>query len=158
MKAMLAKDSGITGDDFRVFFYCGIMTYEEGGATAKNAAEFLGLTPQATRRIAKKLAEHKMLLVAEVIGRTIKYRASPHIVSALSGREQSEEAAAFHLPTLPGRPGSASKGRSNATSKPVSRTRRSAGADERAAAPEAERGNDVRDLGRPGALRRAHGG
>ncbi len=103
--AMLAADSGITGNEFRLFFYCGIMTYNgKGGATAVEAAECLGLTPQATRRMAKKLAEHKMLLVAEVIGRTIKYRVTPHIVSSLSGREQSEEAAAYHLPSLPGRP------------------------------------------------------
>lgn len=103
--AMLAADSGITGNEFRLFFYCGIMTYNgKGGATAVEAADFLGLTPQATRRMAKKLAEHKMLLVADVIGRTIKYRVTPHIVSSLSGREQSEEAAAYHLPTLPGRP------------------------------------------------------
>ncbi|MER6570281.1 helix-turn-helix domain-containing protein [Streptomyces sp. NPDC001093] len=156
--AMLAKDSGITGDDFRVFFYCGIMTYEEGGATAKEAAEFLGLTPQATRRITKKLAEHKMLLVAEIIGRTIKYRASPHIISALSGRQQSEQAAAFHLPTLPGRSGSATKGRTNDTSRPVPRTHRPAGTDERTAAPETEHTDDVRDPGRPGARRRTHRG
>ncbi|MFE7968257.1 MarR family transcriptional regulator [Streptomyces cellulosae] len=102
--AMLSKDSGITGDDLRVFFYCGIMTYEKGGASAREAAEHLGLTVQATRRIAKKLAEHKMFLVAEKVGRTIKYRASPHIVSALTGAEQAKEAAAYHLPTLPGRP------------------------------------------------------
>ncbi|MGW0885303.1 MarR family transcriptional regulator [Streptomyces sp. NPDC002671] len=158
VKAMLAKDSGITGDDLRVFFYCGIMTYEEGGATAKDAAEFLGLTPQATRRIAKKLAEHKMFLLAEVIGRTIKYRASPHIISALSGREQSEQAAAFHLPTLPGRSGSASKGRPHATSKPVPRPRRPAGTDEDTAPPEAERTDDIRNPRGPGQRRRAHGG
>ncbi|MGJ5756524.1 MarR family transcriptional regulator [Streptomyces puniciscabiei] len=156
--AMLAKGSGITGDDFRVFFYCGIMTYENGGATAKEAAEFLGLTPQATRRIAKKLAEHKMLLVVEVIGRTIKYRASPHIISALTGREQSEQAAAFHLPTLPGRPGSPPKGRTNGTSKPVPRTRRSAGTDERTVPPETERADDIRNPGRPEDPRRTHRG
>ena len=80
------------------------MTYEKGGASAREAAEHLGLTVQATRRIAKKLAEHKMFLVAEKVGRTIKYRASPHIVSALTGAEQAKEAAAYHLPTLPGRP------------------------------------------------------
>ncbi|MBV1940797.1 MarR family transcriptional regulator [Streptomyces sp. BV286] len=103
--AMLAADSGITGDEFRLFFYCGIMTYNgKGGANARESAEYLGLTPQATRRMSKKLAEHKMLLVADRIGRTIKYRVTPHIVSSLSGREQSEEAAAYHLPTLPGRP------------------------------------------------------
>ncbi|MET9774586.1 helix-turn-helix domain-containing protein [Streptomyces sp. NPDC006367] len=103
--AMLSADSGITGNEFRLFFYCGIMTYNgKGGATAREAADYLGLTPQATRRMAKKLAEHKMLLVADVIGRTIRYRVTPHIVSSLSGREQSEEAAAYHLPTLPGRP------------------------------------------------------
>ncbi|MEV6478234.1 hypothetical protein [Streptomyces sp. NPDC051657] len=43
------------------------------------------------------------MLVADVVWRTIKYKASPHIVSSLSGAEQSEEAAAYHLPTLPGR-------------------------------------------------------
>ncbi|WP_103535989.1 helix-turn-helix domain-containing protein [Streptomyces sp. SM11] len=101
--AMLSGDSGITGDAFRVFFYCGVMTYKQGGATAKEAAEHLGLTPQATRRIAKELAENKIFLVADRIGRTIKYKASPHIVSSLSGVEQSEEASAYHLPTLPGR-------------------------------------------------------
>ncbi|MFE1057061.1 hypothetical protein [Streptomyces rochei] len=51
------------------------------------AADYLGLTPQATRRMAKKLVEHKMLLVSDVIGRTIKYRVTPHIVSSPSGRE-----------------------------------------------------------------------
>ncbi|MFE0472387.1 MarR family transcriptional regulator [Streptomyces sp. NPDC058947] len=153
--AMLKKDSGITGDDFRVFFYCGIMTYDKGGATAKDAAEFLGLTPQATRRIAKKLAEHHIFLVAERIGRTIKYKASPHIVSSLTGAEQSEEAAAYSLPTLPGRPGAASKGEVNATSKPVPRTRRASGAAGRAAAPEAEHRDDLRNPGRPGEQRRA---
>src|SRR5690606_20712624 len=152
---MLEKDSGITGDDFRVFFYCGIMTYEKGGATAKDAAEFLGLTPQATRRIAKKLAENKIFLVAERIGRTIKYRASPHIVSSLTGAEQSEEAAAYHLPTMPGRPGAASKGMTNAKSVP--RTRQPAKAAGRAAAPEAEHRDDVRDSGRPGEQRRTYG-
>ncbi|MDX3343800.1 helix-turn-helix domain-containing protein [Streptomyces baarnensis] len=101
--AMLHVDSGITGDAFRVFWYCGIATYQKGGATAKEAAEHLGLTPQATRRIAKELAENKIFLVADVVGRTIKYKASPHIVSSLTGAEQSEEAAAYHLPTLPGR-------------------------------------------------------
>ncbi|MGW7401756.1 MarR family transcriptional regulator [Streptomyces cyaneofuscatus] len=101
--AMLSADSGITGDAFRVFFYCAILTYKEGGATAKEAAEHLGLTPQATRRIAKELAENKLLLVADRIGRTIKYKARPHIVSSLSGEEQSEQAAAYHLPTVPGR-------------------------------------------------------
>ncbi len=158
VKAMLKADSGLTGDDIRVFFYCGIMTYEEGGATAKDTAEFLGLTPQATRRIAKKLSQHKMLLVAEVIGRTIRYRASPHILSSLTGREQSEEAAAYHLPTLPGRPGAAPKGQPDGTPKPVSRARRSSGADEPAAAPETEHLDDVRGLGRSGTPRRAHGG
>ncbi|MFJ8871208.1 hypothetical protein ACIRD6_36325 [Streptomyces sp. NPDC102473] len=58
---------------------------------------------QATRRIAKELAENKFFLVADRIGRTIKYKASPHIVSSLSGAEQSEEAAAYHLPVVPGR-------------------------------------------------------
>ncbi|MGW3152135.1 MarR family transcriptional regulator [Streptomyces sp. NPDC001177] len=156
--AMLEKDSGITGDDFRVFFYCGIMTYEKGGATAKEAAEFLGLTPQATRRIAKKLAENKIFLVAEVIGRTIKYKASPHIVSSLTGAEQSEEAAAYHLPTMPGRSGAASKGQTNATPKPVSRAGRTATAHKRTVTPEAEHRDDVRDPGWSGAQRRAHGG
>lgn len=99
---MLSGESGITGDALRVFFYCGIMTYKQGGASAKEAAEHLGLTVQATRRIAKSLAANKIFLVAEVTGRTIKYRASPHIVSSLSGADQSEEAAAYHLPTLPG--------------------------------------------------------
>ncbi|GGY18993.1 hypothetical protein GCM10010358_82480 [Streptomyces minutiscleroticus] len=155
---MLKAESGITGDDFRVFFYCGIMTYEKGGATAKEAAEFLGLTPQATRRIAKKLAENKIFLVAEVIGRTIKYRASPHIISSLTGAEQAEEAAAYHLPTMPGRSGAASKGQTHGTQKPVSRARRTAGAHKRAVAPEAERADDVRDPGRSGAQRRAYGG
>lgn len=155
--AMLEKSSGITGDDFRVFFYCGIMTYEKGGATAKEAAEHLGLTPQATRRIAKKLAEHHIFLVAEVVGRTIKYRASPHIVSSLTGAEQSEEAAAYNLPTLPGRTGAASKGKANATSEPVSRTRRASGTDGRASAPEAEHRDAVRDPGRAGEQRRANG-
>lgn len=51
----------------------------------------------------KELAENKLLLVADRIGRTIKYKASPHIVSSLSGEEQSEQAAAYHLPTVPGR-------------------------------------------------------
>lgn len=101
--AMLDGDSGITGDAFRVFWYCGIMTYKRGGASAKEAAEHLKLTPQATRRIAKELSENKLLLVADRVGRTIKYRASPHIVSSLTGSEQSEEAVAYHLPTLPGR-------------------------------------------------------
>lgn len=103
VSAMLHRDSGITGDAFRVFWFCAIETYQDGGATAKEASEHLGLTPQATRRIAKQLAENKIFLVADVIGRTIKYKASPHIVSSLSGAEQSEEAAAYHLPTLPGR-------------------------------------------------------
>jgi hypothetical protein len=156
--AMLSAESGLTGDDIRVFFYCGIQTYESGGSTAGDAAKFLGLTPQATRRIAKKLAEHKMLLVAERIGRTIRYKASPHIISSLSGAEQAEEAAAYHLPTLPGRTGAASKGRKNATPKPVPGARCSAGADEHAPAPEAEPADDVRDPGRPRALRRANGG
>ncbi|MFD8375297.1 hypothetical protein ACFV2Z_31695 [Streptomyces sp. NPDC059688] len=156
--AMLQKDSGITGDDFRVFWYCGIMTYEKGGATAKEAAEFLGLTPQATRRIAKKLAENRIFLVAEVIGRTIKYRASPHIVSSLTGEQQSQEAAAYQLPSLPGRAaGAAAKGQTNATPKPVSRARRSADADKGSVAPEAECADDLRDSGRPGAQRRANG-
>ncbi|WP_184503089.1 MarR family transcriptional regulator [Streptomyces botrytidirepellens] len=158
VKDMLSAESGITGDDFRVFFYCAILTYEKGGATAKEAAEFLGLTPQATRRIAKKLAENRIFLVEEVIGRTKKYRASPHIVSSLTGAEQSEEAAAYHLPTMPGRSGTASKGPTNATPKPVSRARRSSGTDKRTAAPEAEHRDDVRDSGRPRAQRRAHGG
>ena len=155
--AMLGKDSGITGDDLRVFFYCGIMTYENGGATAREAAEFLGLTPQATRRIARKLAENKIFLVAEVVGRTIKYRASPHIVSSLTGTEQSAEAAAYHLPTLPGRTSPASKDKTNAIPKPVPRARNSSAAHKQAAASEAERRDDVRHPGRPGTQRRAHG-
>ncbi|MGW7256842.1 MarR family transcriptional regulator [Streptomyces sp. NPDC054834] len=156
--AILSKDSGLTGDDIRVFFYCGIKTYEKGGATAVEAAEYLGLTPQATRRIAKKLAEHKMLLVAEVIGRTIRYKASVHIISSLTGAEQSEEAVTQHLPTLPGRPGATPKDSSHATPQPVSRTRSGAGTDRRTAASEAERADDVRDPGRPGRQRRVHGG
>ncbi|MEV4046826.1 hypothetical protein [Streptomyces sp. NPDC049744] len=61
------------------------MTYNgKGGATAVKAADFHGLTPQATRRMAKKLAEHQLLLVADVIGWTIKYRATPHTVFSLS--------------------------------------------------------------------------
>ncbi|MFD3908979.1 MarR family transcriptional regulator [Streptomyces californicus] len=103
VSAMLHHESGITGDAFRVFWYCAIETYNEGGSTAAKAAKHLGLTPQATRRIAKQLAENKIFLVADVVGRTIKYKASPHIVTSLTGAEQSEEAAAYHLPTLPGR-------------------------------------------------------
>ncbi|MFI8201024.1 MarR family transcriptional regulator [Streptomyces sp. NPDC085942] len=103
VSAMLRHDSGITGDAFRVFWYCAIETYNEGGATAAKAAKHLGLTPQATRRIAKQLAENRIFLVADVVGRTIKYKASPHIVTSLTGVEQAEEAAAYHLPTLPGR-------------------------------------------------------
>ncbi|WP_234444186.1 helix-turn-helix domain-containing protein [Streptomyces sp. NRRL S-1868] len=155
---MLAKDSGITGDDFRVFWYCAIMTYNKGGATASEAAKYLGLTPQAARRMAKKLCENRIFLVEEVIGRTKKYKASPHIVSSLSGAEQASLAAAYHLPTMPGRSGAASKGRENATPKPVSGARRSAGADRRAVPPQAELADDVRDSGRSGARRRAHGG
>src|SRR5690606_5538468 len=151
---MLEADSGITGDDFKLFWYCAIMTYTKGGATAGEAAKFMGLTPQATRRMAKKLCENRIFLVEEVIGRTKKYKASPHIVSSLSGAEQSVLAAAYHLPTMPGRSGAASKGRKNAT-QPVSGARRSAGEDGRAAAPEAEPADDVRDPGRPRALRRA---
>ncbi|MGW8768365.1 winged helix-turn-helix domain-containing protein [Streptomyces sp. NPDC055815] len=139
---MLAYESGLTGDDIRAFFYCGIMTYRDGGATAKKTAEHLGITPQACRRILKKLSEHKMLLVADVVGRTIKYRASPHIISALSGEEQAIEAAAYHLPTLPGRPDTA-KDKADVT-KPVPRARRVAGAHQRSASPEAEPADDVR--------------
>ncbi|MFJ9813378.1 hypothetical protein ACIRTB_34685 [Streptomyces sp. NPDC101158] len=149
---MLAGESGITGDAFRVFFYFAIQTYEKGGATATEAAKYLGLTPQATRRIAKQLAENKIFLVEEVIGRTIKYRASPHIVSSLSGQEQALEAAAYHLPTMPGRP-AAAKDQSD-VSKPVPRARRVAAADKRSASPEAEHANDVRDSRRAGAPRR----
>ncbi|GGR59473.1 MarR family transcriptional regulator [Streptomyces griseomycini] len=155
---MLAAESGITGDDFRLFWYCAIMTYDKGGATATEAAKYLGLTPQATRRMAKKLCENRIFLVEEVIGRTKKYKASPHIVSSLSGAEQSALAAAYHLPTMPGRSGTASKGRQNATPKPVSGARRSAGEDGRAVTPEAESIDDVRDPGRSRARRRAHGG
>ncbi|MCY0938426.1 MarR family transcriptional regulator [Streptomyces sp. H34-S4] len=151
--AMLGKESGITGDDLRVFFYCAILTYEMGGASAKEAAEHLGLTPQATRRIAKKLAENRIFLVAETVGRTIKYRASPHIVSSLTGEEQSQEAAAYHLPTLPGKKPATSKDRDDVTPKPVPRARRTATADKRTAAPEAEHAHDVRDLRRAGTLR-----
>jgi len=155
---MLAKDSGITGDDFRVFWYCAIMTYDKGGATASEAAKYLGLSPQAARRMAKKLCENRIFLVEEVIGRTKRYKASPHIVSSLSGAEQAALAAAYHLPTMPGRSGAASKGRQNATSKPVPGARRSAGADQRAVPPQAEPADDVRDSGRPRARRRANGG
>lgn len=155
---MLSADSGITGDDFRVFWYCAIMTYDKGGASASEAAKYLGLTPQATRRMAKKLCEHRIFLVEEVVGRTKKYKASPHIVSSLSGAEQSALAAAYHLPTMPGRPDTASKGRKNATPKSVPRTRRAPGQDRRPAPPQAERSDDVRDPGGPGAVGRAHAG
>ncbi|MEU0770661.1 MarR family transcriptional regulator [Streptomyces albogriseolus] len=156
--AMLQADSGITGDEFRLFWYCAITTYEKGGASAREAAEFLGLTPQATRRMAKKLAENRIFLVADRIGRTIKYRASPHIVSSLTGREQSEEAAAVHLPTLPGRTGAVSKGKKNATSRSLPGARRPSGTDARAVAPEAKPVDGVRDPGWTGELRRANGG
>ncbi|MFF0205980.1 MarR family transcriptional regulator [Streptomyces sp. NPDC005017] len=156
--AMLAAESGITGDQFRLFWYCAIMTYEKGGATAGEAAKFLGLTPQATRRLAKELLKHKIFLVEEVIGRTIKYKATPHIVSSLSGREQSELAANYNLPTVPGRSDTAPKGPKNASPKPVPGARRSAVQNKRPAAPEAELGDDVRDPGRVRPHRRANGG
>ncbi|MFD4376637.1 hypothetical protein [Streptomyces sp. NPDC058486] len=89
------------------------------------------------------LAENRIFLVAEVVGRTIKYRASPHIVSSLTGEEQAEEAASYHLPTLPGRPDTA-KDKADVTSQSVPRARRSAGTDKRAAALQAERPDDVR--------------
>ncbi|MCX4400136.1 MarR family transcriptional regulator (plasmid) [Streptomyces sp. NBC_00053] len=157
--AMLSADSGLTGDAIRVFWYCAIMTYKQGGATAKEAADHCGLTVQATRRIAKELAENKLFLVAEVIGRTKRYKASPHIISSLSGADQSAEAAAYHLPTLPGRRiGTAPKDTTNASQQPVPRTRGAAGTDKRSVAPEAERLDDLRDPGRFGAQRRADGG
>ncbi|WP_327258192.1 MarR family transcriptional regulator [Streptomyces sp. NBC_01244] len=149
--AMLAKESGLTGDDIRVFFYCGIKTFEKGGATAGETADYLGLTPQATRRIAKKLSDNKLFLVAEVVGRTIKYKASPHIITSCSGEEQSEEASHYHLPTLPGRPeAGVPKDKADVTPKRVPRARRTSVADKGTAAPEAERADDVRDLGRAG--------
>lgn len=76
---MLDKESGVTGDDFRVFWYCGIKTADGETVAANEAAEFLGLTVQAVRRITRKLAEHGFLVVDDVVGRTIKYRVSPHI-------------------------------------------------------------------------------
>ncbi|WP_234431865.1 MULTISPECIES: hypothetical protein [unclassified Streptomyces] len=149
---MLSKESGLTGDAIRVFLFCGIKAFEKGGATANEAADHLGLTPQATRRIAKMLAEHKCLLVAERVGRTIKYRASPHIISSLSGEEQAQEAAAYHLPTVPGRPAT-KKDKTNASpSVPGARSARAA--HKRTAAPEAERADEVRDSGGPGDFRR----
>lgn len=153
---MLSAESGVTGDDFRLFWYCAIMTYDKGGATATEAAKYLGLTPQATRRMAKKLCENRIFLVEEVIGRTKKYKASPHIVSSLSGAEQSALAAAYHLPTMPGRPGAASKGRKNATPESVPGSRRSSSQDGRAVPPQAERTDDVRDPGGLGQLGRAN--
>ncbi|MEV7420974.1 MarR family transcriptional regulator [Streptomyces sp. NPDC089919] len=149
---MLSKESGLTGDAIRVFLFCGIRAFENGGATANEAAAHLGLTPQATRRIARMLAEHKCLLVAERVGRTIKYRASPHIISSLSGEEQAREAAAFHLPTVPGRPDTKEHTTHASPSVPGTRSPRSA--DRRTAAPETERGDAVRDPGRLAALRR----
>lgn len=45
------------------------MTYKQGGATAKEAADHCGLTVQATRRIAKELAENKRGRVRPVLRR-----------------------------------------------------------------------------------------
>lgn len=83
--AMLDKESGITGDDFRVFWYCGIRAGDGRTVDAKEVAEFLGLSVPAVRRIMRKLAEGGFLVVDDVVGRTIKYRASPHIVPAPTG-------------------------------------------------------------------------
>jgi hypothetical protein len=77
--SMLAKGSGITGDDFRVFFYCVIKTHEQGSATVNEISEHLGLTAQGTRRIAKKLVDGGALLVDDVVGRTIKCRVNPRL-------------------------------------------------------------------------------
>lgn len=99
--AMLEKDSGITGDDFRVFVYCGAKTQGKGSATVNEIAEHLGLTHQGVRRIARKLADVGILLIEDVEGRTIRYRTSPHVVTGLA-----REGVAYPLPNLPGRSGS----------------------------------------------------
>lgn len=97
--AMLGGDSGITGDDFRVFVFCGMKTHESGSATVNEIVEHLGLTAPGVRRICKKLADARILLVESVEGRTIRYRTNAHIVGSSLKKRRSHP-----LPTLPGRP------------------------------------------------------
>lgn len=97
--AMLGADSGITGDDFRVFLFCGAKTRGRGSVTVNEVVEHLGLTPQGVRRICKKLADAGILLVEDVEGRTIRYRTSAHIIGSSLKERRSHP-----LPTLPGRP------------------------------------------------------
>ena len=96
--AMLGGDSGITGDDFKVFLFCGVKTHESGSTTVNEIVEHLGLTPQGVRRICKKLADARILLVESVEGRTIRYRTSAHIVGSSLKKRRSHP-----FPTLPGR-------------------------------------------------------
>ncbi|MFJ5197611.1 hypothetical protein ACIQCQ_36900 [Streptomyces sp. NPDC088394] len=79
------------------------MTYKQGGATAKEAADHCGLTVQATRRIAKELAENKRpdVFVRYCVGS----------IRALSHSRSGESSASYKIRRLRASSGSSDAGR-----------------------------------------------
>lgn len=112
--SMMLKESGLTHSDFVVFLFFGLAEKEaEAGVfddddaafvdmSVAEVADLLGMSKESTGRIVRKLRKKDLLFVARKAGRTMYYRATPHVIFRGSGAEQREQASRYRLPQVEG--------------------------------------------------------
>lgn len=112
--AMIRKESGLTHTDLAIFLFFALAEREakenaDGEEevpylemSAREVAEDIGMNPDAVARIIRKLRQANLLLVTKRVGRSLFYRASPHVIFRGSGAQQQEHASRYSLPQVPG--------------------------------------------------------
>lgn len=113
--ALIRKDSGLTHTDLAIFLFFALAEREAKENTgegeeelpylemsAKEVAEDIGMNADAVSRIIRKLRKADLLLVTKRVGRSLFYRASPHVIFRGTGAQQQEQASRYKLPTVPG--------------------------------------------------------
>ncbi|MGW2841886.1 winged helix-turn-helix domain-containing protein [Streptomyces sp. NPDC001493] len=105
--AILNKKAGLTPSD-RDILALHVHGPEKRGDVLRwsrqKMAEWVGITPRTVATSLKKLTKAALLVEAERHGRTIYYRATPHLASRMGGTQQTKDSAAYRRPVAPGIP------------------------------------------------------